>query len=332
MEVPKKQFPPTKPEPEIDRVKSSQPLSAQPKPIARLRCSPIPRESTEIHIPKPIDPKGTPRKNVLRKIAHRYRKFGGFWSKVETLARREFIEKRQGNEDVPHFPEFYTHTGKEALKDIFLRLLTEFQDFDEIYWLLSSRWKGKFSELHIYLIACGVWDFILDHCEDVESDEGQAEEIEQEMQDPQEELPAKAAENAEQGAERSATNGAQKLDRAEQPKKRAGRKKSIAVMERARILWKHFPDGKFPVSFEDKRLKKAFTEIDSKEIPFPHSTEKPDPYRKYNTHSELLAMWVERTGEKDSASGETFFTLEILMQTFKKTLQRHPRNSVQGQK
>ena len=132
---------------------------------------------------------------------------------------------------------------------------------------------------------------------------------------------------AESKRKATVTNGTKELDPAKQPEKRVGRRTTAAMIRRARILWKHFPDGKMPVSFEDNKLKKAFSELDSKSVPLPQSKS----YRKHDSYLELLAAWMKRTNEKDSAAQEAYFALEKLMQTFKKTLERYPHNSVQGQ-
>lgn len=214
MDLKTKPSPPsTKPEPEIDRVKSSQPLSAQPKPIARLRCSPIPRESTEIHIPKLTDPKKKPRKEVRRKLDRGYQSKRRFLRKVDQYTRWKF-RKIRPTDEMPDFWEFEDDDGIEVLLDVLSRLPTEFQDRNEIRWFLASRWEGEVSELHTFVIAAGVWKFIQLHCDDVEKDNGGA--THQQEAETGEAAAQRTAESGEQGAERSAPNGAKELDSTEQ--------------------------------------------------------------------------------------------------------------------
>ena len=151
----------------MEKKKSQQPVSSAPPPITPLKGTYIPSKPPPA-IPKPRDPKKTPRKEVRRELAPGYQSIGAFLSTVEGYTTQEFIATTPGYRDVPYFQEFVVVDGIEVLRDIFNRLNTEFQDRNEIHWFLSSRWEGKFPELHIFLIACGIWKFTLLHCEDVE--------------------------------------------------------------------------------------------------------------------------------------------------------------------
>ena len=82
--------------------------------------------------------------------------------------------------------------------------------------------KGR-KEIQVYLernldettskiIANAVQSCIWEHSEELKSDDGQAEEVKQEIQDPQPGIPVPTKESEEQGAEGSATNGSGELD------------------------------------------------------------------------------------------------------------------------
>jgi len=157
-------------------------------------------------IPKLTDPKKTPKKKVQRKLAP------GLYQTFEIF--RDIVKRNTEKEpetalDSRNAPDFQKLEIIEVLKDIFSRLQTEFQDLDEIRWFLTSHWKDELSERHIFRIGRGIWKFIVLHCEDVESKDGQAEEVKQEIQGSQADLPATTAE--EQEADTTATNGAKEL-------------------------------------------------------------------------------------------------------------------------
>jgi len=137
-----------------------------PRPIKPLRAgySSLPKPPPSI--PKPMDPKKTPKKEVRRELVSGYQSIGAFLSTVEYYTRQEFVGTTPGYRDIPDFQEFVAVDGIEVLRDIFNRLNTEFQDRNEIHWFLSSCWEGRFPELRIFLIACGIWKFILLHSEE----------------------------------------------------------------------------------------------------------------------------------------------------------------------
>jgi len=125
-------------------------------------------------LPKPTDPKKMQRKKVQRELALSHQSFPVFLRRVEYYTREEFFATRPDDRNMPSFPEFKAAYGIEVLKDIFSRLQTEFQDRNEIHWFLASRWEGKFSELHTFLIVAGVWKFILLHSEEVKEGNSRA--------------------------------------------------------------------------------------------------------------------------------------------------------------
>ena len=177
-------------------------------------------------IPKLTDPKKTPKKKVRRELAPGYQTFEIF----RDIVKRNTEKEPETVLDFRNAPDFQKLEIIEGLKDIFSRLQTECQDLNEIRWFLTSHWKDELSERHIFRIARGIWKFIVLHCEDVESKDGQAEEVKQEIQGSQADLPATTAE--EQESKTTATNGAKEFDPRDLEKGPRGKLIGIALSGR----------------------------------------------------------------------------------------------------
>jgi len=111
--------------------------------------------------------------------------------------------------------ELFTVEGKEPLRDIWDRW-PEFQGAG--LESIQTQFEECLSDMYNSgVIANAVWSCMLEHSEELESRDGQEEEIEQEIQDPQEGIPLTTDESEDLEGGKTAANTAKELDRAAQP-------------------------------------------------------------------------------------------------------------------
>ena len=110
--------------------------------------------------------------------------------------------------------ELFTVEGKEPLRDIWDRW-PEFQGAG--LKSIQTQLEESLSDMYNSgLIANAVWSCMLEHSEELESDDVRVGELKQETQDSQPEVLATTNQSTEQGSEKITTNGAKEFDPADE--------------------------------------------------------------------------------------------------------------------